>query len=224
MEDNEILLTDKANSRTGWKQNPEGVRSNILDVALVEFSQNGLSGGRINEIAAKTRTSKRMIYYYFEDKEGLYRCVLEEAYRKVRRGEEDLLLDNLSPKEALKKLVEFTFEHHRKNPDFIRLVMIENIHHGEHLKQSNLIRSLNKAAISRVEEIYRNGVKEGVFRRGIAPLQIHWQISALSFFNVSNMASFSLLFGDELQTEVGQKKLSADAAETVLRFVSKPVK
>lgn len=211
---------ETAASRPRWKQDPEGVKANILAVALEEFSRNGLSGARMDEIAAKTATSKRMIYYYYGDKEGLYRRVLEAAYSKVRRGEEELMLDHLPPREGLKQLVEFTFDHHSKTPDFIRMVMIENIHHGKYLKHSEIIRNLNRAAISQVETIYRNGVKEGVFRDGISPIAIHWQISALSFFNVSNQISFSSLFGDELYTKEGQAMLRNQVSETILRFLS----
>ncbi len=220
MANEESLTAEPAASRQRWKQDPEGVKANILAIALEEFSRNGLSGARMDEIAARTRTSKRMIYYYFGDKEGLYRKVLEEAYSKVRKGEEELMLDHLPPGEALRQLVEFTFDHHSRNPDFIRLVMIENIHHGEYLKHSNVIRGLNEAAISRVEGIYRKGVEERTFRAGLSPLAIHWQISALSFFNVSNQMSFSLLFGDALFTETGQAELQEQVAETVLKFVS----
>ncbi len=220
MGNNEQNQSEVGSNRPRWKQDPEGVKANILAVALEEFSRNGLSGARMDEIAAKTSTSKRMIYYYYGDKIGLYRHALEAAYSRVRRGEEQLLLDHLPPREALRQLVEFTFDHHRKAPDFIRLVMIENIHHGEYLKHSDIIRNLNKAAISQVETIYRRGVSEGVFRDGISPLAIHWQISAFSFFNVSNQISFSILFGDELYTEEGQTLLRGQIADAVLRFLS----
>ena len=133
-----------AGGRSGWKQDPAGVRKNIIAVAMTEFAANGLSGARIDEIAAKTHTSKRMIYYYFGDKEGLYGRVLEEAYRQVRTGEQELELDHLPPVEALKRLAEFTFDHHSRHPDFIRIVMIENIHHGAYLEQSELIRLLER--------------------------------------------------------------------------------
>ena len=220
METGESPSVANARSRSRWKQDPEGVRSNILAVALEEFAKNGLSGARIDEIAARTRTSKRMIYYYFGDKEGLYRRALEDAYREVRRGEEKLLLDDLAPAEALRRLAEFTFDHHRRNPNFIRLVMIENIHNGDYLRQSDLIGKLNEAAISRVAEIYGKGVAEGVFRPGLTPLEIHWQISALSFFNVSNVTTFSLLFGNELFTGAGQARLRGSVGDAVLRFVA----
>lgn len=215
------LATEKIGGRGGWKQDPAGVQSNILAVAMAEFAESGLSGARIDEIAAKTRTSKRMIYYYFGDKEGLYRRVLEEAYRKVREGEQRLDLDHLPPVEALTRLVEFTFDHHRQNPDFIRLVMIENIHHGAYLEQSELIGRMNAGAIEKLEAICRRGREAGLFRDDVEPLELHWQISALSFFNVSNRATFSRIFGDSLYRPEGQEALRRHAVELVLRFVLK---
>lgn len=203
------------------KRDPEGVRRDILSVAMEEFSQNGLSGARIDEIAARTRTSKRMIYYYFGDKEGLYQHVLDEAYGKVRGGESGLELDGLEPVAALDKLCRFTFEHHRRNPDFIRMVMIENIHHGRHMQLSETIRGLNRPAIEALEGVLRRGKESGVFRDGVDPLELHWQISALSFFNVSNAATFAYIFGDGLFTPQGQETLSRHAADMVLRYVLK---
>ncbi|APF39191.1 TetR family transcriptional regulator (plasmid) [Chelatococcus daeguensis] len=219
---------DEAGSDTGeghrsrWLEaGPAGVQSNILAVAMSEFADNGLSGARIDEIAAKTRTSKRMIYYYFGDKEGLYRRVLEEAYRKVREGERKLDLDHLPPVEALTRLVEFTFDHHSQNPDFIRLVMIENIHHGAYLERSDLIGRLNAGAIEKLELICRRGREAGLFRDDVEPLELHWQISALSFFNVSNRATFSRIFGGRLYSTEGQETMRRHVVELILRFMLK---
>lgn len=205
--------------RSGWKQNPAAVQENILRVAQQVFARNGLSGARVDEIAALTETSKRMVYYYFGDKEGLYRHTLEQAYRKVRRKELDLDLEHLEPIPALEKLVRFTFQHHRDNPDFIRLVMIENIHHGTYLAQSDTIRELNKGAISQLEEILKRGKAMGLFEQDADPLTVHWQISAMSFFNVSNHATFSLIFGDQFDTEEGQRSLENWIVESILRSI-----
>ncbi|MGI6850674.1 TetR/AcrR family transcriptional regulator [Mesorhizobium sp. 1B3] len=216
-------MDDKpAGSRSGWKQDPAGVRKNILAVAMQEFAANGLSGARIDEIAAKTNTSKRMIYYYFGDKQGLYTRVLEEAYRQVRAGEQELELDHLPPVEALKLLAEFTFEHHSRHPDFIRIVMIENIHDGAYLEQSELIRLLNAGAIQKLEAICRRGRESGLFRDDVTPLELHWHISALSFFNVSNRATFSRIFGDALFTADGQEALRAHLVEMVVGLALNP--
>lgn len=201
------------------KRDPEGVRRDILSVAMDEFSQNGLSGARIDEIAARTRTSKRMIYYYYGDKEGLYQQALEKAYANVRGGESELELDDMEPRAALEKLCRFTFDHHRRNPAFIRMVMIENVHHGRHMQASETIRQLNRPAIGALENVLARGQSQGIFRDGIEALELHWQISALSFFNVSNAATFSFIFGDSLFTENGQEALSKHVADMVLRYV-----
>jgi AcrR family transcriptional regulator len=211
-----------ANGRGGWKQDPAGVRKNILAVAMAEFAANGLSGARIDEIAAKTNTSKRMIYYYFGDKEGLYGRVLEEAYREVRAGEQELELDHLPPVEALKLLAEFTFDHHSRHPDFIRIVMIENIHHGAYLEQSELIRLLNAGAIQKLEAICRRGREAGLFRDDVTPLELHWHISAMSFFNVSNRATFSRIFGNDLFSADGQEALRKHMVEMIVGLALKP--
>lgn len=215
-------MAEPAKSRT-WKQNPEAVRADILRAAHAEFAQNGLSGTRVEAIAARTRTSKRMIFYYFGDKESLYQAVLEEAYAEVRSGEAKLDLGDLPPDEALKRLVEFTFDHHRAHPDFIRLVMIENIHEGRHMANMKSLVETNVAAISMLERICDAGVKAGLFRDDASPLALHWQISAMSFFNVANRNTFSILFGESLFTEAGQASLRKEVARTILQSVLLPV-
>jgi AcrR family transcriptional regulator len=200
-------------------QDPAGTRENIIEIASEEFALNGLSGARIDEIAARTRASKRMIYYYFGDKEGLYLSCLENAYQTVRQGEGQLDIDGLPPLEALKRLVEFTFEHHHQHEAFIRMVMIENIHHGEYLERSKAIRQLNVTAIDRIKKLCARGVKEGLFRKNLDPVELHWQISALCFFNVSNRATFSKIFGRDFGSADAQATLRRNVIDMVVRYV-----
>ena len=172
--------------------------ANILTVAMREFSEKGLAGARIDDIAAATHTSKRMIYYYFKSKEGLYTAVLEDAYRRMREIENRQSLKDLEPLAALRKLVEFTYDHHYSNEAYIRLVISENIMRGAYLAQSTTIQGLNVPAIANIRDIYERGVASGVFRPGIEPLDIHATISALTFFNVSNRHTFGLIFKHDL--------------------------
>jgi AcrR family transcriptional regulator len=207
----------RANAR--WTQDPEGVRRNILDVARQEFAEKGLSGARVDEIAARTSTSKRMIYYYFTDKEALYLAVLEEAYARIRSIEASMDLAALSPPDALATLAGFTFDYHAANPDFVRLVMVENIHHARHLKRSEKIGALNLSAIAMIAQIYARGVAEGQFRPGLDPMDIHLTISALSFYNVSNRASIAEVFRHDMGERDAQARRRASVVEAVLRFV-----
>lgn len=207
----------KATTRTN---DPARTMAGILEVATQEFAAKGLSGARIDAIAEATHTSKRMIYYYYGSKEGLYVAVLEESYRRMRAIEAELHLDDLEPVAALRRLVEFTFDRHADNEDFIRLVMNENIEQGSYLAQSKSIQQLNVPAIDAIRRIYERGVGQGVFREGLDPVDIHASISALTFFNVSNRHTFGLIFKDKARSAQSAAR-RASITEMVVRFVCK---
>jgi AcrR family transcriptional regulator len=212
-----LVHSDKRPSRTN---DPERTMAGIMAVATQEFAAKGLAGARIDAIADATHTSKRMIYYYYGSKEGLYLAVLEESYRRIRSVENDLHLGDLPPTEALAKLVGFTFDHHHNNQDFIRLVMSENMQRGEYLAQSELIQELNLSVITAITELYERGVRQGEFRAGLDPIDIHASISALTFFNVSNRYTFDLIFKRNGQAPEALAKRRQSVVDMVLRFVS----
>ena len=193
--------------------------ADILGVATAEFADKGLSGARVDAIAAATATSKRMIYYHFGSKEGLYIAVLEAAYRRIRAIEASLNLDDLAPEDALRKLVAFTFDYQQDNEAFIRLVMNENMHRGEYLAQSRTIQDLNVPAIDAVRRVYQRGVQTKVFRRGIDPTDLHMSISALCFFNVANRHTFSLIFKRDLSAPGALRARRDSIVEMIVRFV-----
>ncbi|MGI9502714.1 MAG: TetR/AcrR family transcriptional regulator [Geminicoccaceae bacterium] len=195
------------------------MKADILATATEIFAAHGLSGARVDEIARRTQTSKRMIYYYFGDKNGLYRSVLEAAYARVRAGEDALDLDQRDPVEALRRLVAFTFDYHRDNPDFVRLVQIENIHDAEHLKRAEHIEKLNLPAIEKLGAICRKGIDEGLFRSDVTPVQLHWLITSSCIFNLSNRATFEHLYGGDVFTAAGQEALKGLIADAVLGAV-----
>src|SRR3954465_12974764 len=103
-------------------------RAEILAVATREFAEHGYSGARVDEIAERMRTTKRMIYYYFESKQGLYAAVLQEAYAEIRRKEQTIEVDHLDPVAAIRRVAELTFAHHETHPDFLRLAAPANTH------------------------------------------------------------------------------------------------
>ena len=219
-----MIVTDRrprvsdVDSRT---HDPEGVRRDIIVIATEEFASKGLSGARVDEIAARTRTSKRMIYYYFGDKEGLFVAVLEAAYARIRTIEATLDLAGLPPALAMRKLAEFTFTYQNENPDFVRLVMVENIHNGAHLAQSSSIHAVNASVLQVLRDIYDRGVAQGVFRPGLDVVDIHMTMSALSFFNVSNRATFSLIFKRNMASRAALLRRRDVVADTIMSFVRK---
>ena len=119
----------------------------------------------------------------------------------------------------LEALVGFSFDHHAGNPDFVRLVMVENIHHAMHLKKSQRIAALNNSALDMIGDIYRRGVEAGDFRPGLDPMDIHLTISALSFYNISNQASIRQVFGCDMAEPERRSRRRASVIELVRRFV-----
>jgi AcrR family transcriptional regulator len=207
--------------KASWKKDPAAVQQDILTIATEEFAAHGLSGANINEIARRTSTSKRMIYYYFGDKEGLYCRVLEGVYASLRNSEARLDIDGLEPVAALRRLVEATFDSHMKSPHFIRLVMIENIHNAEYLRKSEIVPKLNRSIIDKMNAVCAKGRETGVFRAGADGLHLHWIVSSFSFYNISNRATFSTSFGDSLYSPKAQKQLKARVTDMVLATVVK---
>jgi AcrR family transcriptional regulator len=200
-------------------QDPEGVKRDILAVATTEFAANGFSGARVDEIAARTATSKRMIYYYFGSKKGLYLAVLEAAYRGIRDIESGLHLDTLEPELAMKALVGYTFDYQNSHAEFVRLVMIENIHDAENLRGSRVIQGLNVRIIDSLQDIITRGKKVGKFRRDLDPIDLHMTMSALSFFNVSNRATFSAIFKVDMVSAQALAIRRAQVIDVIMRYV-----
>jgi AcrR family transcriptional regulator len=173
-------------------------RTEILDVATQEFARLGFTGARVDEIAARTHTTKRMIYYYFGSKEQLFTTVLERAYGVIRNLEQELDVDHLDPVAAIRRLAELTFDHHEAHPDFVRLVSIENIHDAEHIAASPTLSSLNSPAIAVLARILDEGKAKGVVTADVDALDLHAMISAFCFFRVANRHTFGALFGRDL--------------------------
>jgi AcrR family transcriptional regulator len=215
-----LELTD--GSASARKNDPQRTQEDILVVATEEFSTHGLAGARVDAIAERTRTSKRMIYYYFSSKEGLYLAVLERSYRKIRTLEADLALTNVPPEVALRTLISTTFDHDEANPDFVRLVSIENIHHAAHMLRSEAIRDLNVSVIETIAGILERGIRDNVFRRSADPIDVHMLISAFCFFRVSNRYTFGTIFRRDLSKPEIMERHRNMIADAVLSYLKTP--
>ena len=203
-------------------RDPERTRQEILDVALSEFARNGYAGARVDEIAARTRTTKRMLYYYFTNKEQLYIAVLEQAYATARDAERQQDVDHLDPVPAIRTLAELTFDHHESHQDFISLVAIENIHRGEFIARSPAIAALNSPAVDLIARILERGRATGDFRRPVAAIDVHMMISAFCFFRVSNRHTFGTLFGVDMLDPARRDQYRQMIGDMVVSYLAEP--
>jgi AcrR family transcriptional regulator len=211
--------TTAAAEEASTLRDPDRSMRDILAVATEEFAVNGLSGARVDQIAERTRTSKRMIYYYFNGKEGLYQAVLEKAYMDIRSLEERSKLLDLEPQAAMRKLIELTFDYDETHPQFISLVSVENIHQAKHMTNLQSIKDVNASIIRTLTTILDRGRKEGVFRGDLDPVDVHLLISAFCFFRVSNRHTFGAIFDRDLsdaKLRKRHKKMITEAIERLL--------
>jgi AcrR family transcriptional regulator len=195
-------------------------RAEILAVATAVFADQGYSGARVDEIAARTRTTKRMLYYYFGSKEGLYLAVLERAYAGIRELEQQVDIEHLAPTEAMRQLAEITFDHHEAHPDFIRLVGIENIHRAEHLARSAVLDRLASPALEVLTGILERGRAAGEFREDVDALDVHMVISAFCVFRIANRHTWQAIFRRDMLDPARRVRHRRLLGELVLQYLT----
>lgn len=191
----------------------------IVDIATQEFVEKGLAGARIDEIAG--RATKRKIYYYFEGKEELYRAVLERAYKRVRESESTVDVTEGSAADALRRLIEHDVRYHSQHPELVRLVMNENIHRAEHLKKIEGLTGSNRKVVDLLAGLISRGEAEGVFRTGIDPVELHLNMTALAFYNVSNQFTFAHNFDFDMTSPAAIERRAQQVADIILAWVTK---
>lgn len=197
------------------QRDAEATRDAIIAAALDEFAQKGFFGARVEEIAARTHTSKHMIYYYFSSKEGLYAAVLERAYGDFRASEGGVDYDALDPVAALTALVGATFDTHQRNPLTIRILISENLGEGRHVRTIDHT-AQRELVIATTGRILARGVEQGVFLPGVDPLQLHMTLSALCFYYVSNRYTFGAIFDVDLTSDAAVALRRAEVIRVVL--------
>ena len=173
---------------------PQANRESIVTAAIAEFASRGFKGASMDQIAARTNTTRGLINYYFGSKEKLYLAVLERVYAEIRDAEKDPELDHLSPVDAIRRIVEFTYDYYVAHEYFVRLVVAENQARGVHMKRSPALRTVNRPIVDMLGAVIARGRSAGVFRSDLDPIDVHMAIAALGMFNVTNQYTFGAIF------------------------------
>lgn len=194
----------------------EATQARILAAAKKEFAKNGLAGARVDVIAERAKANKRMIYHYFSSKDLLFQRVLEVAYADIRTAEQKLNLDSLEPREALERLVRFTWDYYLKNPEFLTLVNSANLHKARHLKKSEAVLQISRRFVDMVGGLLERGQKSGDFRQGIDPVQLNITIAAIGYYYLTNRFTGSIIFERDLMTPEALEERLRFNLETIL--------
>ena len=201
------------------QRNPALTKRDILMAAREEFCEFGLDGARVDRIATGAAANKRLLYHYFGNKEALYAAVLLDAYREIRLGERELHLQELTPLDAMRRLVSFTFDHFRKNPWFIRLLATENILRAEHVKRIPQVPELHSPIVAQIRTVLSAGQKARLFRKGVDPVQLYISIAGLSYFFFSNIHTLSVIFAVPLDSDDNMAGRRAHVQEVILGYL-----
>ena len=203
------------------RRDPSRSRGRILAAALEEFARHGLGGARVDRIAARAGANKRMLYYYFGNKEDLFLAVLESRYAHIRRAELGLHLGALDPAEGIRRLVEFTWEYYLKYPEFLTLLNSENLHRARHLRRSRQIAAMHSPLVATLRDLLERGVREGKFRRGVDPVQLYISIAGLGYFYLSNRYTLSTIFERDLLSARSKTERLKHMIALVLGYLQK---
>ncbi len=203
-------------------RNPDDTRRRILAAAKAEFAKKGLGGARVDDIAARAKANKRMMYHYFGNKDDLFSLVVEEAYAEFREREAALELDNLDPVTAIKALIAFIWKYFLDNPEFITLVNSENLHKARHIKKSQRMQEMSRSFVGRMQSLLERGAKAGVFRKGLDPVQVNISIAAVGYYYLTNRFTAAIVFErDMMAAEALATRLTFNT-QTILRMICTP--
>lgn len=214
------------NSRSGrmpagsrQRRQPDVTRRRILQAATTEFSAKGLAGARVDEIARRAGVSKRMLYHYFGNKEALWLAVLEQAYLHIRSEERGLDVGRLSPVEGMRRLIAFTIAYDSAHPEFISLLLSENLQRARYLRRSRKVRELHTSLLDVIEDILQRGRKTGVFRSGVDAAELYITIAALGFFYFSNVHTLTAIFGRDFNSEAARRQHLRHTVNVILGYL-----
>ena len=197
-------------------RDPARTRSMILEAATGEFARYGLGGARVDRIAARARANKRMLYYYFGDKEGLFLAALEDRYAHIRNAERSLELEHLDPRVAVRRLVEFTWNYFLEHPEFMTLLNSENLHKGRHVRRSRRVPEMHSHLVGLLRDVLRRGEAQRLFRKGVDPVQLYISIAGEGYFYLSNRYTLSRIFDRDLMAPRALASRARHIADMIL--------
>ncbi len=203
--------------------NGKRTRQSLLDAAGAVFAEKGYAAANVNEIVALAGTTKPMLYYHFGSKEGLFAAALEAVYAGMREIESAPGPQFLSATDAMRRLIEVTFDYHADHPDWVRLISVANIHEAEPILDSPTIAARNTAIVDILRDLLTRGAREGVFRPGVDPIHLHLLIASFCFYRVSNRHTWRIIFKRDISAADDAILQRSMLVEAVLRFLKPEV-
>ncbi|MCP5372248.1 MAG: TetR family transcriptional regulator [Hyphomicrobiales bacterium] len=203
----------------GGRRNPQRTRARILEAARTAFCARGVDGATMEDIARRAEVNKRMVYHYFGNKEDLYLAVLEDTYEDRRLHDSQLDLRHADPQEGMRRLIRASFDYCRRHPEYIKLLIVENINGARHLRRSTKVHNLHLQVLDDIGELLQRGSRIGLFRAHADPTQVFMTIASLCFFYHSNNATLSAILESDLAAPLASTAREAHVEEVIMGYL-----
>jgi AcrR family transcriptional regulator len=197
-------------------------RGRILDAAKEEFAVRGLKDARIEDVAERAGANRRMIYYYFGSKDGLYLAALESVYAELMDEERKIDVDTLHPVKAIAELVGLKIDHYSQHPEFIAFLNMENLYRAQHLKSSKRIADFKAPFTEIIARVLQRGQRSGLFRSDVDAVDLYISICALGYLYFSNQYTLGVIFGRDLITPSALQHRKTSIADMIISYLTRP--
>jgi TetR/AcrR family transcriptional regulator len=194
-------------------------REAILRAAIAEFTAKGLAGARMAAIAQAAGVAKGLAFHHFGSKEGLWTAALEQVYRLLRSGQDEVALLALGPVEGMRRLTTETFRLFREHPEITALMNEENLHRARHLGAAPGVPLLYSPLFATMERLLEEGRRQGLFRAEVDVRALYVALSGLGYFPCANRWTLSAAFAGDLFEPARLAAYEALAGEMVVAFL-----
>ena len=197
--------------------NPELIKERILLAAEDIFAEKGLAGTRVDEIAKLSGVNKRLIYVLFDSKETIYKTVLNRVYSRLVDTETSQNI-HLPADEVLRQKIFSTFEFLIKNPNFVSLVMHENLNKAKYIDSAGIIPIKSKSVVA-LQKLIKKGIDDGIFRKDIDINEMVFAINMFVFSYFSNKYTMPKLVNVDLGNEDSAKYRCNMVADMIIQYL-----
>ena len=212
----------RKSAKAPQKRNAGVTRAKILQAALSEFGERGLPAASTDDIAERCGVNKRMIYYYYGSKEGLYLAALESVFENLVTREREIKIEHLEPAAAIETIINLKIDYYLENPHFVSFLSMENFYKARHLRKSKKLAMFKATLTDLITSILKRGQRSGQFRRDVEPVDFYVSMCALCIMYFSNQHTFGAIFDREMMTRANLERRRRTVIDFVLGYLQAP--
>jgi TetR/AcrR family transcriptional regulator len=214
-------VAQETNKRRGKRVRGNAVLSKqkIVQAAITEFALKGLDGARVDEVARRSGVNKTLLYHHVGNKDSLFTAALESTYQTIRARQEEFLAREMDPVAGLRELIRLLMSIWVEHPEFGRLLATENFHGGKHVKRSKIIGKMYQQLVETLNDLLKEGVEQGIFRKGLDAIDLYISISSLSAYYVSHHHTMNTLFNVDLMTRARLRQRECHIVDMIFRYI-----